>query len=145
MTRQDMQRILDEDAKRRNARIEAEDSLLMQSGYVPEGVDPYHFSRSIKGEPSNHHRVVRATSDNWDNHYYRDAHGNLRSKRTRCVGTDVTVTYADGTTEVRSPGSFRAESTHTKQRKHATQVRQIGAAQTYEARVAQLGAVGDID
>lgn len=108
-----MDRIAREDRVRRAERDYAELMELVgrfAPNAVPKGVDPYHYDRSIKGQPTDRNRNHRASPDNWDNHTYRDASGRITSTPMRATGTDVKVTYADGHTETRSASSFRKTS-----------------------------------
>lgn len=147
-SREDLAVILALDNVRRGANAD-ELIALAQSYYADakahDNVDPYCYSRAITGVPSNRNRTYRVMPNSFTHHNFHDAAGAIKSRRTRCVGGDVTVIHADGTTELRSPTSFRKERIHARQRTHATQVRQIGAAQSYEDRLSQLGAVGNID
>jgi hypothetical protein len=60
------------DAIRRGSREAAELIELASLYYgnepsdVPAGVDPYHYSRSISGVPSNRNRSTRVSESSWD-------------------------------------------------------------------------------
>ena len=97
------------------------------------------------GEPENHNRTYRVTGDNWRRHHYKDATGAIKTTAMRAVGTDVTVTLADGTTEIRAVSSFRKQNIATKQRQQATAKQVVSAGDSYFTRVSQLGATGNID
>lgn len=102
----------DAELDRLAARLVAEHEAMQASQ-----ASDYCHSRNITGEPSEKNRNYRVAPNSWTNHIYRDARGNLTSRRTRIVGGDVTVTK-DGKTTVVPSDSFRKEKIHTKQRKH---------------------------
>ena len=62
--------------------------------------------------------------------------------RTRCVGTDVKVTYADGSTETRPVSSFRKS-----RKSKSNQPRQARSshASNYAARLARFGSTEQYD
>lgn len=65
MNRAQQRQIMRDDAKRRNAR-DIEDFLTLKGHRTaPEGVDPYLFSRSIRGVPSEGNRTHRASENCW--------------------------------------------------------------------------------
>jgi len=117
LSRQRQREIMREDAKRRNARNEQEITDFMRAkGHIetPTGVDPYHYSRAIKGVPANQHRIVRASDNCWK-----------RGMRGRTVGvanpTDtiptVRVIHADGTTAIVPASNFhKSRTTRNRQR-----------------------------
>lgn len=91
--------ILREDAKRRNARKATEDALLdkIRNGATPgapDGIDPYLWSRSITGAPSQANRDYKATQDCWKR--------GLRSSRT--VGSAGGDDPALNTVAISRPG-----------------------------------------
>lgn len=135
-----VEQVLADDRERRRLRQLAEDSLLSNTSYVPEGVDPYHFSRSIKGVPSNKHRIVKASKDCWS--------AGMRGKTvgvapgTEQVATEQTVAVTvNGTTTIVPASAFKATSIHKKQRHHATQV----ADTRKRITAADLAPIGNIE
>jgi hypothetical protein len=119
--RVDVEAILAADEARRAERIKRENAEL-GIVEVPEGVDPYHYSRSIRGVPlsmtrKRQGRVIKASPSSWN-----------RGMRYRTVGfapgTDpqegqtVAVTYSDGTTEIKSASSFRRQNIATRNTTH---------------------------
>lgn len=95
----DIGQTLREDAKRRNARKATEDALLDKirngaSDGAPDGIDPYLWSRSITGAPSQANRDYKATQDCWKR--------GLRSSRT--VGSAGGDDPALNTVAVTRPG-----------------------------------------
>jgi hypothetical protein len=77
--------LLADDVKRRNARKAAEvaafeDSVLRQTD-CPVELDPYLWSRSITGVPSQSNRTVRASVSSWDTTMRKAASGRSRAKR----------------------------------------------------------------
>lgn len=136
-SRAELHAIMREDAKRRNAR-EAEE-LLKLVGYYDD-VD-YLASRGITGEPSNKNRTYHVMGSSWKFHNFHDADGNIRSTPMRAIGTDVTVTHADGSTETRAASSFRKQNVHKRQRAHATHT----ASERHRITAADLAPIGNIE
>lgn len=65
LSRARQREIMRADAKRRNAR-DIEDFLALKGNRVaPAGIDPYLFSRSIRGVPSENNRQHRASENCW--------------------------------------------------------------------------------
>lgn len=114
------------DAIARSKRQQAELIELAERYYgsqegssAPEGVDPYHYSRSITGIPSPGNAAHKGTESCWYTRYALvttdDGKTHARKVgRVRTVGGDITVIHADGTTETREPGSFRAQRATSK-------------------------------
>lgn len=124
------------------ARMVAEQEAIMREH------DGTSSLTSFNVVPSNRMRDVKVTADNWTTHYWRDSQGRLRSRKTRVVGTDVTVTYADGTTETRSPGSFRKTTTKTRSKRsqEISELRERNlAARERLNDLMQAHAIGNID
>lgn len=129
-----MAAIMEADLKRRHEREQEELRKLglLDSDYVQ--------SRNITGEPTDKHRVHRASDDCWK-----------RGLRGRTVGiapdTEVTgiatvrVIHADGTTEIRTANSFRTKNIATKQRQH-TSNRKVSE---IERMASTIGYIGNVE
>jgi hypothetical protein len=103
LTRYEQERILDEQI----ARMVAEHEQINRTkDFAP--ADTYCDSRNLTGVPSNANRTYKVAASSWDVHHEIRSDGTLRAVgKVRAVGSDVKVTRADGTTEIRPANSFR--------------------------------------
>jgi hypothetical protein len=111
LSRQQQRQIMRDDAKRRNAREAADiEAIVAAHSKIQEGIDPYLFSRSIRGVPSENNRQHKASQDCWN-----------RGLRDTTVGvasaTDTIPTVRvirDGITTVVPHSSLRPHKTSTR-------------------------------
>jgi hypothetical protein len=139
MTNAQKRAIMEADMQRRNERDIAEFLELHALTSAPKGVDPYHFSRSNTGVPSNNNRVCRA-------------HDTSKYPRQRTVGTamndsgpiltnegNATVrVIKDGVETILPASAFRSK--HVSTRVRATQVEQ-----PHRIMAADLAPIGNIE
>lgn len=104
-------------------------------------IDPYLYSRSIRGVPSAGNRVPRANAsgNGWDRGLRGRTIGIAPGTEATSDGTaTVKVTYADGTSIIRSANSFR-------EKKMATKVRQHNESRRSIAECARLAPIGNVE
>lgn len=125
---------------------DAERRLLREIAELQEiatrSVDPYHWSRSITGAPSNKNRTYRASDDCWNRGMKGRTYGVAaqldHTGELNGVTTPNTVTVMkDGNVTVRSASEFRAAKIATKARAHRT-------AQAVSRDIALQAAMGSI-
>jgi hypothetical protein len=139
LSSQQQREIIAADRARRDAR-EIEEYLALQAARGGtdhtrrvNGVDPYHVTRSITGEPSDRNRKHRPSGDYWTRGTFERGRivGIAPGTEDTSDGTPtVRVTRADGTSEVRTVASFR-------QPREARQSRQ--ASQAVQPESARIG------
>lgn len=131
LSRSEQAAILKADAKRRATReIEelAQLSAIESGRYTAPGmnqVDPYHYSRSIRGVPSNKQRNVRY-AETWRataNKAVGTAYGFNPTTGQVNKGQTVKVTAPDGTTSVKPVSAFRSKNIALRNSEHKTQQR----------------------
>ena len=89
--------IMRRDNERRTAQELAELVALSKPKSARTVVDPYHYDRQITGEPTDRHRVHKASANSWD----RMAHPKW---------SDVTLIMADGSRATAPASVFRKKS-----------------------------------
>lgn len=133
------------------------ESAMRKRGQIVDVVSDseYQFSRALRGVPSNHHRVVRASANCWDRgmrmsrtvgtgvgvfgeSVYLDDAGELSNAGT---GTVKCIT-SDGITRYRSISDFRRERSSI--RKTATAA-ETQAQRDYELMLAAGNTQADVD
>lgn len=109
----DLDAIIREDIKRRNARRAEEDKLLgiasrPDTTPIDPDIDPYLFSRSIQGQPSNNMRQSKASESCWKRGLHMTRTVGTADKR----GQTVKVTHADGRTEIKNVSEYKSQKTN---------------------------------
>lgn len=108
LSRADQRRIMRDDVKRRNAREALEDAtLLRDTSYCPDGVDPYHYDRSITGVPTQGNRNFAASRSSWERGLRGRTVGIAPGTEDDSDGTPTVAVIIDGVTEIRPVSSFR--------------------------------------
>jgi hypothetical protein len=105
-----MAEIMRRDNERRTAQELVELVALSKPRKARTVVDPYHYDRQITGEPTERHRVHKASSNSWD-----------RMANPRW--SDVTLTMADGSSAVAPASIFRKGRGQRRQAQQVTQAR----------------------
>jgi hypothetical protein len=116
LSRQRQRQIMLDDAKRRNAREAADiEAIVAAHGKIREGIDPYLFSRSIRGVPSPNNRNHKASQDSWKRGL-RDTTVGVASPTDTIPTVRVTKMYDSGEmrTTVVPASSFRKPRNVTK-------------------------------
>lgn len=105
-------------------------------------IDPYLYSRSIRGVPSPNNRVPRgnASDNGWKRGMAGRTVGIAPGTESTSDGTaTVRVIYADGRSEIRSANSFRKENIHRKNRQH------VQATAHHRIMAGDLAPIGNVE
>lgn len=117
MNKRQLRDIVKQDNARR-AKREAEENAILFADVTnaPEGIDPYHWGRSITGIPSNNNRNYKASDDCWKRGMRGKTVGVAPGTENATTGSATVAITRDGVTTVVPVSNFSRKSERTTKR-----------------------------